>query len=52
MKNILILVLILIPFVTFAQSDVPDKYWINDNQFENKINAKSAFVMMTQNLLL
>jgi len=41
MKNILIL--ILIPFITFAQSDVPDKYWIDDTNFEEKINIKEAF---------
>ena len=41
MKNILIL--ILIPFITFAQSDVPDKYWIDDTDFEEKINIKEAF---------
>jgi thiol-disulfide isomerase/thioredoxin len=41
MKNILIL--ILIPFLTFAQSDVPEKYWIDDANFEEKINIKEAF---------
>jgi thiol-disulfide isomerase/thioredoxin len=35
--------LILIPFTLFSQSDVPDKYWINDSDFEEKINNKSAF---------
>ena len=35
--------LILIPFISFAQVDVPDQYWINDNDFENKINEKQAF---------
>jgi len=43
MKNILILILILTPFITFAQVDVPEKFWLDDNEFENKINAKSAF---------
>ena len=35
--------LILIPFISFAQVDVPEKYWIDDNDFENKINEKVAF---------
>ena len=34
---------ILIPFISFAQVDVPDQYWINDSDFENKINEKVAF---------
>ena len=37
------LILILIPFLTFAQSDVPEKYWIDDSNFEEKINIKEAF---------
>ena len=41
MKNIL--TFLLIPFITFAQSDVPDKYWIDDANFEEKINIKEAF---------
>ena len=36
-------VLILIPFISFAQVDVPDKYWIDDSDFENKINETQAF---------
>ena len=35
--------LILIPFISFAQVDVPEKYWLEDNEFENKINEKQAF---------
>ena len=41
MKNILIL--ILIPFLSFAQVDVPEEYWIDDTNFEEKINIKEAF---------
>jgi len=41
MKNILIL--LLIPFIAFSQQDVPDEYWIDDANFEDKINAKEAF---------
>jgi thiol-disulfide isomerase/thioredoxin len=37
------LILLLIPFISFSQADVPSKYWIDDDQFEDKINAKSAF---------
>ena len=37
------LILILIPFLSYSQSDVPDKYWIDDSNFEEKINEKSAF---------
>ncbi len=41
MKNILIL--ILIPIISFAQQDVPEKYWIDDSNFEDKINSNNAF---------
>ena len=37
------LILILIPFISFAQIEVPEKYWIQDSEFENKINEKQAF---------
>ena len=35
--------LILIPFISFAQVDVPNEYWIDDSNFENKINETQAF---------
>jgi len=38
MRN-LILILILIPFLTFAQSDVPEEYWIDDTDFEQKVSG-------------
>ena len=38
MRN-LILLLILIPFISYTQSDVPDKYWIDDADFEQKISG-------------
>ena len=38
MRN-LILILILIPFISYTQSDVPDKYWIDDNEFEEKVSG-------------
>ena len=37
------LILLLIPFISFSQVDVPEKYWINDSDFEDKINIKQAF---------
>jgi len=39
----LILILILLPFFSTAQSIVPEKYWIDDSNFEEKINERSAF---------
>ena len=38
-----IILLFLIPIVTLAQQDVPDKYWIDDSNFENKIKEHKAF---------
>ena len=35
--------LLLIPFLSFSQEDVPSKYWIDDNDFENVINTNEAF---------
>jgi thiol-disulfide isomerase/thioredoxin len=40
MKN---LILILFTTVIFSQSEVPSKYWINDDDFEDKIASVSAF---------
>ena len=40
MKN---LIFILIAMVSLTSSDVPDKYWIDDNNFEEKISNSSAF---------
>lgn len=37
------LILILIPFISFSQTDVPDKYWLTDDNFEDKISSNSAF---------
>tara|TARA_R110002096_G_C14399496_1_gene707286 strand:- start:110 stop:526 length:417 start_codon:yes stop_codon:yes gene_type:complete len=42
MRN-LILILILIPFISYTQSDVPDKYWLDDSNFNEIISGKSAF---------
>ena len=38
MRN-LILILILIPFISYTQSDVPDKYWLTDNNFEEVVTG-------------
>tara|TARA_R100001463_G_scaffold39818_1_gene85038 strand:+ start:145 stop:555 length:411 start_codon:yes stop_codon:yes gene_type:complete len=37
------LILILIPFLSFSQVDVPEQYWLSDSDFESKINEKVAF---------
>ena len=37
------LILILIPFLSFSQSDVPNKYWLTDDNFENVVSGNSAF---------
>ena len=39
----LTLILTLIPFLLFSQSDVPDEFWINDSNFEETIGGNSAF---------
>ena len=31
------LILLLIPFISFSQVDVPSKYWLDDNNFEEAI---------------
>jgi hypothetical protein len=40
MKN---LILLLIPFISFSQQDVPEQYWIDDTNFEDKIKEAKAF---------
>jgi len=37
------LILILIPFLSFSQQDVPEKYCIDDSGFEKAINTNEAF---------
>ena len=39
----LIIVLVMMSNIVFGQSDVPTKYWIDDSNFEEKINIKEAF---------
>lgn len=40
MKN---LILFLISALTYAQSDVPDKYWIDDSNFNQTVSNDNAF---------
>lgn len=40
MKN---LILFLISALAYAQSDVPEKYWINDSNFEDVVGNNNAF---------
>lgn len=35
----LTLIFTLIPFLLFSQSEVPDKYWIDDIDFEDKVSG-------------
>ena len=37
------LILILLPLISYGQSDVPEKYWIDDSNFEDKIKEHKAF---------
>ena len=41
--------LLLIPFLSFSQQDVPEEYWITDNDFESAIIQMKLLVMMKQN---
>ena len=37
------IILLLLPFLTFSQEDVPSKYWIDDDGFEDAISTNQAF---------
>ncbi len=37
------IIILLVSFYSYSQSDVPAEYWIDDSNFEDKINQKSAF---------
>ena len=39
----LILILLLVPFISYTQSSVPDKYWLDDSNFEDVVSGNSAF---------
>jgi len=39
----LLLVLIAIPSLLLAQQEVPEKYWLDDSNYENTVNGNSAF---------
>jgi hypothetical protein len=42
MKNLLFLTF-LFPLIIYSQSEVPDKYWLDDSNYEEVINQKGAF---------
>ena len=42
MKNLLFLIFLL-PTITYSQSVVPDKYWLDDSNYEEVVNTKGAF---------
>jgi hypothetical protein len=37
------LILILFTAISYAQTDVPEKYWLDDSNFENTISDNNAF---------
>ena len=39
----LILILLLVPFISYTQSSVPDEYWLDDSNFEDIVSGNSAF---------
>ena len=42
MKKLLFLIF-LFPIITYGQSEVPDKYWLDDSNYEEVVNTKGAF---------
>ena len=42
MKNLLFLIFLL-PTIIYSQSEVPDKYWLDDSNYEEVVNTKGAF---------
>jgi|TARA_B100001093_G_scaffold484162_1_gene517338 hypothetical protein len=42
MKKFL-LILLVIPSILIGQSEVPDKYWLDDSNYEDVVNGKDAF---------
>lgn len=42
MKNLLIL-FSLMPLILLGQQDVPEKYWLDDSNYEEVVNGNSAF---------
>ena len=38
------LILILIPFISFSQTEVPEKYWLNDISFEEALRDLEKIV--------
>ena len=42
MKNLLFLIFLL-PTIIYSQSEVPNKYWLDDSNYEEVVNTKGAF---------
>ena len=42
MKNLLFLIF-LFPITLYSQSEVPNKYWLDDSNYEESVNQKGAF---------
>ena len=42
MKNLLFLIF-LFPITLYSQSEVPNKYWLDDSNYEKSVNQKGAF---------
>ena len=42
MKKLLI-VLYILPLTLWAQQEVPEKYWLDDSNYEEIVNGNSAF---------
>jgi len=42
MKNLLFLIFLL-PLILHSQSKVPEKYWLDDSNYEEIVNTKGAF---------
>ena len=43
MKKFLLILLVTLPTILYGQSDVPDKYWLDDSNYEKVVNGNSAF---------
>lgn len=43
MKNLIFILFLLFNTQTYSQSTVPDKYWLDDSNYEEVINGKDAF---------
>ena len=48
----LLLVLLTIPSLLFGQQEVPEKYWLDDSNYEEVINGNSAFGDNDNNIIV